>query len=237
MFEFLGISFIVISLVLTFIFFQQRNTKIKLLKTTPVVGVNGLQIRYQNLALQNYAVPIKVVDKNKVQVIFPKLTKAGNVEYIYSWHYLINIYVPELTLKRKNRKINTIKAIGMLIKEKLQIEQEISVLEKQHDKINELAGLVSFSEVYTNYVETYKRALVQIENVLEQARELRGVYACLIKEVLIGLQVAEYNPDTLQLSQVGFDLQYRRIKEEYQNMKEAVNVYTHLLQESRNINL
>jgi len=236
-FEFLGISFIVISLVLTFIFFQQRNTKLKLLKTTPIVGVNGLQVRYQNLALQNYAIPIKVVDKDKVQVIFPKLTKSGNVEYIYSWHYLINIYVPELSLKRKNRNINTIKAIGLLIKEKIQIEQDISVLEKQHDKITDLAHLVSFSEVYTNYVETYKRALGQIENVLEQARQLRGVYACLIKEVLIGLQVAEYNPDTLQVSQVAFDLQYRRIKEEYQNMKDAVNVYTQLLQESRNINL
>lgn len=237
MLTFVGLSFILLSIALLFIFIYQRSTKLTLVKNSPVVFVYGACIRYPNLPLKNYGIPLKINNQSRVQVLFPKLTISGDVEYIYSWHDLSNIELPQPTGKSTAKKLDDLQKLALIIKEHLQIEPEVLSLKEQFRQIAKLANLVSTSDIYVGYLGTYEQALVQIDKLLNKAAQLQKVYIRLIREALIGAKIADYNPDLLEVSQVAFDSQYQRIKEEYQNMKDVVNVYSQLLKESRNTQL
>lgn len=237
MLTFLGLTFILLSIALLFIFIYQRNTKLILVKSSPVIFVYGASVRYPNLPLKNYGIPLKINNQSRVQVLFPKLTPAGDVEYIYSWHDLSDIEIPQPTGSSTAKKLIEIQKLALIIKEHLQIEPEVLSLEEQYRRIKKLAYLVATSDIYAVYLDTYERYLVQINNLLNKADKLQKVYIRLIREALIGVKIAEYNSDFLEVSQVALDLQYQRIKEEYQNMKDVVNVYSQLLKESKNTQL
>lgn len=234
MLEFLGLAFIVVWCLAAFMFVQRRNTQIQLIKMNPVVWVDSAQIRYPSLPLQHYGIPLRIKDNNRLQVIFPQLTESGDVEYIYSWHDFRDIDIPDITYHHKDSKLRALQELAPVIKEQLKIEPEILALEKQYRKIDKLANLVATSDLYSGQLEVYKRALVQIEDAVKKAEQLQQLYIRLVRETLIGVQVAEYNPDSIQTSQLAFDLQYRQIKEEYQTLKDTVHAYSHLLKESKN---
>ncbi|MEL7039696.1 MAG: hypothetical protein AAFO04_29435, partial [Cyanobacteria bacterium J06592_8] len=187
--------------------------------------VDGADTRYQDLPLGNLGVFCEVNEKRRIRVIFPKLTSQGDVEYIYSWHDLKSIHIPDFEKNQKSRvNFKTAQQLAFLIKEHIQfVEPEIFNLEKQWDKINELLDLVATSELYAGQQEIYERALFQVENLLNKAEELRQVYVRFIREVLIGRKIAGYNPHLLPDDSLAIDDQYKRIKEEYEYMKEFAN--------------
>lgn len=237
MLTFIGMTFIFLSIALLFIFIQQRSTKLALIKNSPVVFVYGASVRYPNLPLKNYGIPLKINNQSRVQVLFPNLTPSGDLEYIYYWHDLNNIEVIQKPGKSTATKLKTLQELAPLIKEHLQVAPNTLLLKGQYRQIKKLAYLVSTSDIYAGQLDTYERSLVQIEKLLRKADELQKVYIRLIREALIGVKIADYNPDILEGSQVAFDSQYQRIKEEYQNMKDVVNAYSQLLNESRNTQL
>jgi hypothetical protein len=49
----------------------------------------------------------------------------------------------------------------------------------------------------------------------------------------IGIKVAEYNPNLLPDDNFAIDIQYKRIKAEYQNMKQTATAYAELLSTSQ----
>lgn len=85
------------------------------------------------------------------------------------------------------------------------------------------------SELYLSQQEIYERALFQVENLLDKAEELQRVYVRLIREVLIGREIAQYSPDLLPNDSLAIDNQYKKIKEEYQYMKDTATAYAELL--------
>ena len=228
------IFFIFLILALAYIITERRRTKIKQIKSSLVVLVKGAEQKYPNLPLKNYAIPLMVRRENRVQVVFPRLTQNGDVEYIYSWHELKDVQAITPISKTNDPKLTTIKELAPIIKEHWQIEPEMSALEQQYSKINNLANLVSTSDVYSVQIDTYDRALKEVEKLLSKAEQLQKIYVRLIREALIGVQVAEYNPDGLEVSQMAFDSQYQRLKQEYQTMKDVAHAYSQLLRESRN---
>lgn len=234
MLTFVGLTLILLSIALLCIFIYQRGTKLTLVRNSPVIFVYGASVRYPNLPLKNYGIPLKINNQSRVQVLFPKLTTSGDLEYIYSWHELSNIEIPQPLGKSTARKLNNLQNLALIIKQHLQIEPEVLSLKEQYGQIQKLANLVSTSDIYVGYLGTYERALLQIDKLLNKAAQLQKVYIRLIREALIGVKIAEYNPDMLEFSQVAFDSQYQRLKEEYQNMKDVVNFYSQLLKESQN---
>jgi len=211
--------------------FLRRNKKVKKILNTKIILINKVEERYSNLCLKNYGLPLKVKERDKVQVIFPRLTPNGDVEYIFSWHNLDDVEIPEVEIDQNDIKLRAAKELAPLIKEHLQIEQEILSLEEQYQKVNDLADLASTSELYSNQLDIYERAVVEIENLLEKAEQLKKIYIHLIREGLIGIQVAGYNPDNIRDNRLAFDLQYKRIKKEYQYMRDAATAYQELMRQ------
>lgn len=213
-----------------FVFY--RNQKIERIRSNVVVEVNGANTRYPNLPLGNLGIFFEVNEKHKIRVVFPKLTPEGDVEYIYSWHKLESISIPTLENTDTQGRVNlrVAQELNFLIKEHIQfVEPEILNLKKQWNKINKLLDLIATSQLYASQQGVYERALVQVENLLDKAEELQQVYVCFIREVLIGRKVVEYDPNLLPNDSFAIDRHYKRIKEEYQNLKDTATAYTELL--------
>jgi hypothetical protein len=111
--------------------FFRRNRKIEKILNNKIILINKIEEKYANLCLKNYGLPLKVKERDKVQVIFPRLTPKGDVEYIFSWHNLDDVEIPEVEIAQNNITLRAAKELAPLIKEHLQIEQEIASLEEQ----------------------------------------------------------------------------------------------------------
>jgi BMFP domain-containing protein YqiC len=216
-----------------FVFFHDQ--KIKRIKSNLVLEVDGADIRYPNLPLGNFGIFFEVKENRRIQVIFPKLTPEG-IEYIYSWHNLQSIRIPTFEKIDIDKKANlkVAQQLAFLIKEHIQfVEPEILKLRKQWHKINNLLDLVLTSEFYASQQGIYKRALFQIENLLDKAEELQQVYIGFIRELLIGTKVAQYDPNLLPNDDFAIENKYKKIREEYQYMKDTATAYAELLHTSQ----
>ncbi|MBD2213449.1 hypothetical protein H6G27_26770 [Nostoc linckia FACHB-104] len=225
------IIFLIVLLGAGYWFVLYPNQKIEKIRSNLVVEVDGANTRYPNLPLGNLGIFFAVKENRRIRVVFPKLTQEG-IEYIYSWHNLESISIPNLE-KADNRARTNIKAaqeLAFLMNEHIQfVEPEILNLRKQWRKINELLDLVATSDFYASQQEIYERALLQIENLLDKAEELQQVYIGFIREMLIGRQIAGYEPNLLLDNAVLIDNQYKKIREEYQYMKDTATAYAELL--------
>ena len=212
--------------------FFRRSKKIEKINSSDIVLVNGAEERYRNLSLKNYAIPVRIKERERVEVIFPRLTPDGDVEYLYSWHDLSDVEILRDETEINNVKLRAAKELAPLIKEHLLIEKEIFILDEQQQKLDDLADLVSTSDIYSSQLETYEKAILQIENLLEKAEQLQKIYIHLIREALIGIQIAGYNPDSIRDNRLAFDVQYQRIRQEYQYMKDVATAYSTLMREN-----
>ena len=206
--------------------------KLKQIQSSVVLEVNGADVRYPDLPLGRLGLFwLANKEQRRIQVVFPELTSAGDVQYICSWHPLRAIRIPAVdeTNLQSKAKLRAAQELATLIEEHLQLEPEIINLKKQWHKIDDLLALVATSDFYSSQKNLYERALVQIENLLDKAEQLEKVYIRFIREALIGRKVAGYNPDLLLDNNLMLDNQYKRIKEEYQAMKDTATAYAELL--------
>lgn len=172
--------------------------------------------------------------KDQVLVVSPQLTQDGDLEYIRSWHDLLNVLVHGLEeINDQYQNFDIMKQLVAPIREHLQIEQDISQLEQQEEKIEQLLNLVSSSEFYSSQEELYKRALSQVQQMIEKASKLEQVYVRLIREVLIGKELSGYDPNQILDNHMAVDSQYKKIKEEYQQLKDTATAYSELLQNEK----
>ncbi|MBD2090578.1 hypothetical protein H6F67_12005 [Microcoleus sp. FACHB-1515] len=207
--------------------------KLDRIRKRGVVEIEGAKTRYSNLPLGNLGIFYDSNQNRRIQVIFPRLTSAGDVQYIFSWHDLRSAHVPSLRQAdtQNDISIRIAQDLSLLMKEHIEfVEPEILNLNKQHQKISELLDLVTTSDFYAGQQDIYERALIQIENLLNKAEELQQVYVRFIREVLIGREVAAYNPDLIPDSGFAIDQQYRKIKQEYQAIKDTAIAYGELIQ-------
>lgn len=226
-----GIIFTLILLGGLYYFVYYPNQKLKRIRSSPVLEVDGASTRYPNLPLGDLGVFFESNANRRIRVVFPKLTPDGDVQYIYSWHDLRFIRIPTSRGSGQGGiNLKIAQELAFLMKEHIQfVEPEILSLRRQWHKINELLGLVATSDFYASQQEIYERALLQVENLLDKAEELQQVYVRFIREVLIGRQIAGYDPTLLLSDSVTIDHQYKRIREEYQDMKDTATAYAELL--------
>lgn len=224
------LTLILLSSVYWFVFYPTQ--KIKRMRSNVVLEVDGAGTRYPNLPLGNLGIFFDAKENRRIRVVFPKLTSEGDVQYIYSWHNIQSIHIPALEKVDTQGKVNlrVAQELAFLVKEHIQfVEPEILNLREQWHKINELLDLVATSEFYASQQGIYERALLQVENLLDKAEELQQVYVRFIREVLIGRQVTGYNPNLLPDDSLAIDNQYKRVREEYQNIKDTATAYAELL--------
>jgi hypothetical protein len=204
--------------------------KIRQLQRCAIVRVEGVESRYPSLPLGTFGLFYQAKDRQKVRVIFPRLTEVGEVEYIYSWHPLQAVH-PAKVPKVKDRDyiyVTALQDLAPLIYEHLEIEPEIGKLQEEYYKLRRLADLVATSDLYAEQEDVYNRALVQVKNLLAKAEQLEQVYVRFVREVLIGSELAAYNPDLLEYNTFVIDEQYQRIKAEYQHLKDVAIAYADL---------
>lgn len=199
-----------------------------------VVGVRGAADRYPNLPLDDLSIYFSYQKNSyRVQVIFPELTRAGDVRYIYSWHDLRAIYVPNpgfnLNHSRNSAKLAEARKLAILIGEHLQIERKIEDFKEERHKILNLLDLIATSDLYGDRKDLYKRALVQIEELLQKAKKLEKSYIRFVKELLVGREIADYDPALLPSDSIALDSQYERIRDEYRTIKDTTTAYAELL--------
>jgi hypothetical protein len=212
--------------------FIRVQRKLEWVDRHDLVYVNGAERRYPNLPLGNYGIPIRTKDSDgfkRVQVVFPRLTELGDMEYIYSWHDLSTIELASAKQQDAPSLFYSSSGVAPVIQEHLQIEAEIDRLLQEREKVHELANILSTSELYANQAEIYDRAVAQIETLLKKAKELEQIYVRMIRETLIGLQVAQYEPEHLTSDIVSFDTQYKHLKVEYLRMKDTATAYDELM--------
>jgi hypothetical protein len=194
--------------------------------------------------------------KDKVLVVFPKLTQDGDLEYIRSWYDLLDVIVHSLeetvhwydfldgivhsldSLENKKtvqqgENFDIMRQLTTPIQEHLQIEQDISKLQQQEEKIEQLLKLVSSSDLYSSQEELYDRALSQVQEMIDKASKLEQVYIRLIREVLIGKELSNYDPNQIVDNQMAMYSQYKKVKEEYQQLKDTATAYTELVKSDK----
>jgi hypothetical protein len=226
-----GILLILIALGGVYWLVLYPTQKIRQIKNSVVLEVDGADTRYSDLPMGKLGMFYEVNEKQRVRVVFPKLTPEGDVQYIYSWHDLRSIHIlPSGKINAQSKaKLRAAQELASLIKEHLQLELEILNLREQWQKISDLLDLVATSAFYASQQEIYERALSQVENLLSKAEDLQAVYVRFIREVLIGNKIVGYSPNLLPDGEVDLDSQYKVVRAEYQRMKDTATAYAELL--------
>lgn len=218
---------------IAYFFLSHHNRQIQTIRDSNVVSVEGAIDRYPHLPLGNFAVPNRFRSPDRIQVVFPMLTDAGEVEYIYSWHSLRAVTPMQLSRSHRQHKVRVMAELAPVIKEHLRLELDLIALENQLVKIHKIAGLVAVSDLYSSQLDIYERAIDETEKLINKVEELSRVYVRIVKETLIGTRIAEFNPDLLLDLHVPLDAQYERVKSEYQFLRDSAHAYAELLKESR----
>ncbi|NJL21173.1 MAG: hypothetical protein HC895_10720 [Leptolyngbyaceae cyanobacterium SM1_3_5] len=101
-----------------FVFHPQQ--KLDRIRNRGVVEIEGAEARYSDLPLGNLGIFYDSNENRRIQVIFPKLTSEGDVQYIFSWHDLRSAHVP---------RFKSIDPQNMI---SIRIAQDLSLLMKEH---------------------------------------------------------------------------------------------------------
>lgn len=187
----------------------------------------------KDLLLGCFVIPTMIVDKKtaKIQVILPNLTTDGELYYEYNWIPRTLVKFPKKEAKTGEDRVR-LEAAEELIKpiiEHLQVKSELKELNEQYQELKELFNLVSTSEFYADQKSLYKRGLAQINELITKAENLEKTYYKLIREVLIGIRLAKYDPSKIPDRHIALDSQYQEIKEEYEHMKDTATAYNELV--------
>lgn len=215
-----------------------RMQRIDALRAHSIVSVAGVDARYPDLPLKNYGIASRVnANSGRVQVLFPKLTPHGDVEYFFSWHYIRDVspLATDNEMLHTDSIQHTACEVLPVIRDHLEFEQDALHLNEQHQRLTRLASLVATSSFYSNQFDVYERALTEIDTALLKARDLHKLYIRLVREALIGVQIAGYDPSNIRGDRLTFESEHRRLREEYLYLKDLTAAYTELNLESQGL--
>ena len=255
----IGILLICLILLPFLIIECRKALDIKKIKSTGVVTIKVLpdliccdnwtyftDLEHIYILLNPFVILIKNSTQPKIYTLtipflyYNQYDSSVDLHYYSTIHWLNDISNVNSVIKQKvktNYKLTTAQQLAPIIQEHLQIKAEIEELRQRDIKISNVAKLVATSDIYNDRLHIYKTALSKIRNCTKQAEQLHQSYTRLVKEMLIGIKVAEENFEHLPDRETSFDLQYQRLQEEYNFMKDKVSAYYELLKDSRNIQL
>lgn len=223
---------ILIALGCAYYFILYPHQKIKRMKHSAVIEVDGATERYPNLLLGNVGIFFDANKDYRVRAVFPILTPGNSVDYIYSYHSVHAVHIPNQDSASAQDQINVSVAreLAFLVQDHVRfVEPELLSLREQRRKLRELLRLVTTSEVYSGHQATYQKALLQVESLLDKAEELKRLYVRSIREILIGRKVMAYEPSLLPDNRLTLETKCQSVREEYQQMKDVAAAHAELL--------
>jgi len=169
--------------------------------------------------------------KDSVYLVFPDLDEAGELKYRFQCYDLLRVKIhPFHQQENKDTNVWLIQQISSFVQQHLKIQQEISEQQKEKRQIEHLLTLVAASQLYRDREGIYERALDQVEQIVEKGKKLEQIYTSLIREILIGKQLSEYDANRIPNKHFAWDSQYQQIKKEYESLKDQSTAYTKLMQ-------
>ncbi|MBE9223368.1 hypothetical protein IQ215_11735 [Cyanobacterium stanieri LEGE 03274] len=117
---------------------------------------------------------------------------------------------------------------------KLQIEPQISEFHKQLNELDKLEKLALSSEVFAGRVEWFKRAKIQIQNLIDETKKIENQSLKFIRETLIGQKLAQFDPENLPDINnwtLTIGSHFNDIQDKYQTLKVEINTYDSLTNE------
>ena len=182
-----------------------------------------------------YIIPLEWTKKAK--------DKYWKVKYVYPW--LLNnklsftegvAPINQLRLvksaSRKNLKLEAMKQVAAPTQEIFQkILPQMTEFQQQIQELTRLKNLALSSNLYSEKASLFSRAIVQLENLEQASKKLRGNSLDYIREILIGVELSGFNPDILPDPieyHLNFQQQYNLIKEQYETISLEVEAYNSL---------
>ncbi|MGY6530963.1 MAG: hypothetical protein ACXITR_13650 [Cyanobacterium sp.] len=114
---------------------------------------------------------------------------------------------------------------------KLKIEPQINEFYKQLNELDKLEKLALSSEVFAGRVEWFKRAKIQIQNLIDETKKIENQSLKFIRETLIGQKLAQFDPENLpdiNNWNLAVGNHFNDIKDKYQTLKVEINTYDSL---------
>lgn len=206
--------------------------KIRRMQRSLVAQVPGAEVRYPDFPLGNIGIFSNSDKRHRVRVIFPTLAPRDRIEYVCAWYSIHAVNCPRLERSTGQTRTNLefAQELAFLVHDHIRfIEPEIHRLQEQRRQLSQLRTLVSTSELYGAQQALYDRALIQVNELLDKAEELQFAYVRAIREILIGRQVAAYDPSGLPTSHHTLDSRYITVREEYEQMKALSTAHRELM--------
>lgn len=231
LFLFILIILIFAAIIISLIYFRQR--KINKILENKVVFVHSNRTDNNNLLLGKYGITLQRYNSSQVEVIFPKLNESGDLVYVSKYYYLAEISIPRSDKHKNKIEFQMAKDLAKYIKEHLQTEKEIEDLVLQYQQVHDLKKLVLKSDMYSNQIDVYEKAIKEIKKLIAKAKELEKMYIQIVREGLIGIKIANYNPNNIKDNQIAHQMMYKRVKDEYQYMKDTAHAYGELMRQRK----
>ncbi|NJL52564.1 MAG: hypothetical protein HC930_10720 [Hydrococcus sp. SU_1_0] len=222
---------IVATILVCLLYFGYQRAE-KILKSK-VIFIHSNQINQNNLLLGKYSIPLQIHNSSQVEVIFPQLNESGDLIYTSQYYYLSKISIPTSDKHKHKMEFQVAKYLSKYIKEHLQTEKEIENLVLQYQQVHDLSKLILKSDMYSNQINIYEKAIEEIEKLLDKAKELEKMYIQIIREGLIGVKIANYNPNNIKNNQMVHQMKYKQVKDEYQYMKDTAHAYGELISQRK----
>lgn len=213
--------------------FYFRHQRARKLLKSKVILVHSNRINQNYLLLGKYAIASRIYNSSQLEVVFPQLNESGDLVYTSQCYYFSEISIPISYKHRHKLEFQVASDLSKYIKEHLQIEKEIKDLVLQYRQVDDLSKLILKSDMYSNQINIYEKAIEEIEKLLDKAKELEKMYIQIIREGLIGVKIANYNPNNIKNNQVIHQMKYKQVRDEYQYMRDTAHAYGELMREKK----
>jgi hypothetical protein len=162
--------------------------------------------------------------------------RSGEKSYYHHQVDCFRLFTPvlsKLTSLEKLRYAVAREQLIPLVREHLLLIQEDIKLATQRAEIGRLIDLINTSEAHANRRETYAMVLHKLNELHKKSDELKRLYCRAIGDILIGVELAIQDSTLLSddhlFIQTQYEAQFKRLKEEYQYVKDASTAYAGLL--------
>ena len=226
-------TIIIIGIIIVSLSYSIEDRKAEIILKSKVIFIHSTRINLKNLLLGKYAIASRICNSSQVEVIFPQLNESGNLVYTSQCYYLREISIATSDRHRNKMEFQVAKDLSKYIKEHLQTEEEIKYLVLQYRQVRDLSKLILKSALYSNQINIYQKAIEEIEKLLDKAEELEKMYIQIIREGLIGVKIAKYNPNNIKNNQMVHQMKYKEVRDEYQYMKDTAHAYGELMRERK----
>jgi hypothetical protein len=113
-----------------------------------------------------------------------------------------------------------IEQIQPVLKTYFDVDPEIDNLKIKRENTLKSIKLASMSDVYVNRVESYKNKLLNLDNMLQQANDLKQKCMDLIKNILIGAELDKLNTFEDMENGESIEFKVQQITQEFNNFKD-----------------